>query len=174
LFPLLSTVRAAALALLGLFAGGVFFTVLAPSLADLPGEAYVRYWQALNGDNGRALPPLLLACIGLILAAAIGSRRRGRLTFGLTVAALLLLVLAVAVTLTQMDHLNRLADSWDPAQLPADWADARRRWPAWHNARTLLAVGAFVALLTAQATDRPGPTPDNAPEVPGAMRVSSH
>ena len=67
--------RAAALALLGLFAGGVYFVVIAPSLGRLPGDAYVRYWQALNLDYGQAMPPLLLTCMGLILATAILSAR---------------------------------------------------------------------------------------------------
>jgi uncharacterized membrane protein len=148
-------------ALLGLFAGGVLFVVIAPSLTDLPGAAYVPYWQALNDDYGRAMPPLLLTCMALILTSAILShtRGRGRLTVWLTVTALLLVALTVVVTVTQMEALNRLADAWDPRQLPADWADVRQRWLTWHNLRTVLAVLAFASLLTAQATDRPGPAP---------------
>jgi len=44
--------RAAALLLLGVYAGGVLFVVLAPRLGELPGPAHVRYWQALNLDYG--------------------------------------------------------------------------------------------------------------------------
>ncbi|MEO3930462.1 DUF1772 domain-containing protein [Micromonosporaceae bacterium B7E4] len=170
---LLLTIRTAALVLLGLFAGGVFFVVIAPSLGGLPGEAYVRYWQALNLDYGRAMPPLLLTCMALILTSAILSHRRGGLTFGLTLAALLLVVLAVTVTLTQMDPLNRQADAWDPTQLPTNWADVKQRWLAWHYVRTVLAVAAFVGLLTAHAADQPRPTPDSPPNAPATSLANS-
>ena len=152
-------VRGVALVLLGLFAGGVFFIVIAPSLAKLPGDAYVRYWQALNTDYGRAMPPFLLTCMGLIGVAGILSRGRGRATLSLTLVALLLIVLAVLVTVTQLDSLNRLADTWNPDRLPPDWANARQIWLNWHSVRTALAVLAFVSLLTAQTVDghrRPG------------------
>jgi hypothetical protein len=145
--------RSAALALLGLFAGGVTFLVIAPSLQRLPGEAYVPYWQALNVDYGRAVPPSLLTCMALIGIAAWLSRGRGRVTPAFTVAALVLLVLEAVVTLTQMDGLNRLADSWEPGRLPADWADVRQTWLSWHNVRTVLALAAFGSLLIAHAAD---------------------
>jgi len=148
-----TTLRSAALTLLGLFAGGVFFIVIAPSLGRLPGAAYVRYWQALNTDYGRAMPPFLITCMGLIAAAAALSFRRGRATFGLNLAALGLLVMAVMVTTMELDGLNRLADSWDPDNLPLAWEQVRQRWLSWHLIRTVLAVLAFVSLLGAHTFD---------------------
>ncbi|MER7361805.1 DUF1772 domain-containing protein [Nonomuraea wenchangensis] len=150
----LTASRMLALLLIGLYAGGVVFVVLAPSVARLPGPAYVRYWQALNVDYGRAMPPLLLAGIAALVVAAALSWRRGWFAFGLTAAALILVILTVALTLTGLEPLNRLADAWDPDLLPADWEESRRRWLSLHLVRTALALAAFACLITVQTFDR--------------------
>ena len=149
----LQVTRGASLFLVGLYAGGVLFTVLAPSLADLPGPAYVRYWQALNDDYGRTMPVLLLTAIVCTLVAAVLSRGRGGLVLGLSVLALLLLVSTVVLTLTQMEPLNRLADSWNPDHLPADWSETQKSWLSWHAVRTAVGMAAFASLLAAQTLD---------------------
>ncbi|MGW0590264.1 anthrone oxygenase family protein [Streptosporangium sp. NPDC002607] len=151
---LLEIVRTTATLLLGLFAGGVFFTVLAPSLRGLPGPAYVRYWQALNTDYGRAMPVLLLTCLALLLATCVLSYQRGWLVFGLSIAALLLVTGTIVLSVTQLEPLNQLANSWNADQPPTGWADARERWWNLHTARTVMAVLAFAGLLIAQAVDR--------------------
>ncbi|MEV0597525.1 DUF1772 domain-containing protein [Nonomuraea cavernae] len=153
---LLEVARTGATLLLGLFAGGLVFTVLAPSLRSLPGSAYVRYWQALNTDYRRAMPVLLLTCLVLLLATCVMSYSRGQLVFWLAVTAALLLVATIVLTLTALDPLNQLADSWDADQPPAGWADVRLRWWTLHLVRTAMATVAFVALLIAQVADRAG------------------
>jgi uncharacterized membrane protein len=158
----LEIVRLMATLLLGLFAGGVFFTVLAPSLRSLPGPAYVRYWQALNIDYGRAMPVLLLTCLALLLTTCVLSYQRGWLVFGLSVAALLLLAATIVLTVTQLEPLNQLANSWNADQLPAGWADARRRWWTLHKVRTVMAVTALAGLLVAQTVDQGGSERANA------------
>ncbi|MEW1837833.1 DUF1772 domain-containing protein [Nonomuraea angiospora] len=146
--------RSVALLLVGLYAGGVFFVVIAPSVARLPGPAYVRHWQALNVDYGRAMPPLLMAGIVAMIVVSAVSWRRGWLVFGVSAAALILVILTVVLTLAGLEPLNRIADAWDPDQLPADWQESRRRWLNLHLIRTALALAAFACLITAQAVDR--------------------
>ncbi|SEG97786.1 protein of unknown function [Nonomuraea solani] len=152
--------RMVALLLVGLYAGGVLFAVLAPSVGRMPGPAYVRYWQALNVDYGRAMPPLLLAAIVTLVAVSVLSWRRGWLVFGFSLVALILVVLTVALTLAGMEPLNRIADTWNPDHLPADWEESRQRWFNLHLVRTVLALAAFACLITAQGLDRGEPAPD--------------
>ncbi|GIH26425.1 hypothetical protein Aph01nite_47350 [Acrocarpospora phusangensis] len=151
-------VRIGATALLGLFAGGLVFTVLAPSLRSLPGAAYVRYWQALNADYGRAMPVLLLTCLALLLVTCVMSYSRGGPLLWLSVLASALVVATIVLTLAKLDPLNRLADSWNPDQLPDGWADARTQWWNLHLARTAMATAAFLVLLAVQilTAARPG------------------
>ncbi|GII57325.1 hypothetical protein Pth03_57140 [Planotetraspora thailandica] len=151
---LLTITRPAATLLVGLFAGGTVFILLAPSLTRLPAASYVPYWQALNTDYGRAMPPLLLSALALLAVTSVLSYRHGALVFGLSVAAALLVIAVIILTVTQMDPLNRLADSWTADQPPSDFADIRRHWWGLHTVRTALAMLAFAALLVAQAADR--------------------
>ncbi|MFI6393264.1 DUF1772 domain-containing protein [Nonomuraea sp. NPDC050540] len=146
--------RVVALLLVGLYAGGVVFVVLAPSVARLPGPAYVRYWQALNTDYGRAMPPLMLAGIAALVVVAAWSWRRGWFAFGLVAAALIMVILAVVLTLTGLDSLNRVVDGWDPDLLPDGWEESRRRWLGLHLVRSALALAAFACLVIAQTFDR--------------------
>lgn len=154
--PLLTIVRLAATSSVGLFAGGTLFTVLAPSLTRLSASSYVPYWQALNTDYGRAMPPLLLGTLALLVTTSALSYRRGPLVFGLSAASVLLVTAVIVLTLTHLDPLNRLADTWTAERYPSDWAEVRRRWWNLHVIRTALAVLAFVALLVAQAADQGG------------------
>ncbi|MGW3342932.1 DUF1772 domain-containing protein [Nonomuraea rubra] len=153
----LTVLRAAGLALVGLYAGGVLFVVIAPSVARLPGPAYVRYWQALNADHGRTMPPLLLTTVAILLVAAVISWRHGRLVFVLGAAAVILVVLTIVLTVAALEPLNQLANTWDPDRLPAGWDESRERWARLHLVRTALALAAFACLITAQFLDRSHP-----------------
>ncbi|MFI6925426.1 anthrone oxygenase family protein [Nonomuraea spiralis] len=151
---LLAASRMVASLLVGLYAGGVVFVVLAPSVARLPGPAYVRYWQALNVDYGRAMPPLLLAGVAALIVVTALSWRRGWVVLGVSTAALIMVILTVVLTLTGLEPLNRVADAWDPDLLPADWHESRRRWLNLHLVRTALALAAFACLIAVQTFDR--------------------
>jgi uncharacterized membrane protein len=150
----LTVTRSIALLLVGLYAGGVLFVVLAPSAGRLPGPTYVRHWQALNNDYGRVMPPLLLTSVLALVIATALSWQRDRLVFVLSAGALVLVVLTIVLTVTTMEPLNRLADSWDPDHLPHTWPEVRHRWAALHLVRTLLAVVAFACITLTQVIDR--------------------
>ena len=149
----LTVTRSIALLLVGLYAGGLLFVVLAPSAGRLPGSAYVRHWQALNTDYGRVMPPMLLTSVLALIITTALSGHRGALVFALSAGALVLVVLTIVLTVVVMDPLNRLADSWDPDHLPPTWPEVRHRWAALHLVRTLLAVAAFAGLTLTQVID---------------------
>lgn len=148
-------VRAVSLLLVGLYAGGVFFGVIAPSVHRLPGDAYIRYWQAENADYGRAMPILVLGGLFATVAAAVLSFEHRMAVGMLTVLGVVLLAATLVVTLVRLEPLNRLADAWDPARPPGSWHEARATWLRWHLVRTVLVVAAFAVLLVAQALDGP-------------------
>lgn len=127
--------------------------VLAPSVSRIPGPAYVRYWQALNADYGRHMPPLLLISVAALLVVAVLSWQRGWLVFGLSTAALILVALTVTLTVAGMEPLNQVANAWDPDALPDGWDGIRQRWFNLHLVRTGLALAAFACLIVAQTAD---------------------
>lgn len=153
MFSVALILRVVSLLLVGLYAGGVFFTVIAPSVNTLPGETYVRYWQAENVDYGRAMPILVLGGLVATVATAILSRGHGVPVALLTILAAVLIATTMVVTLVSMEPLNREADAWDPRGLPESWEAARAQWLQWHLVRSVCAVTAFGCLVVAQAID---------------------
>lgn len=162
---LLEITRTASTFIVGLYADGVLFFSLAPSVGQLPAASYLPYWQALNGDFARAMPPLLIVGLVLLIVTCVSQFRYSRLIFGLTVVATALVAGTIVLTVTQLEPLNQLANGWRVDQLPGDWDDVRTQWWRLHTARTVLAMLAFAALLVAYATEK-----INAPE--GATRKS--
>jgi len=154
---LLQIVRAGGTLLLGLFAGGMFCLLLAPSLRELPAPAYIRYWQALNADYPRTMPPLLLTALVLLLLAWALSYRRGWWVFGLTGGAALLVAATIVLIVTQLEPINHVADTWSPDAPPGDWTELWDRWWRLHYVRTVLVLVAFAAMLAVQVIDRPHP-----------------
>lgn len=148
---LLQITRSASTLIVGLYAGGVLFFSLAPSVGRLPAASYLPYWQALNGDYARTLPPLLLSGLVLLIATCVLQFGQRRLTFWLTVAATAMVAATIALTVSQLEPLNQLANGWSVDQIPVDWEDARDQWWGLHTMRTVLAVIAFVTLLAAGA-----------------------
>ncbi len=151
---LLRITRYAATLVVGLYAGGVFFFSLAPSVGRLPATSYLPYWQALNADYGRAMPPLLLLGIALLVVNSALLYPRDRRAFGLTVAATVMVAATIALSVSQLDPLNQLANGWSVDQLPDDWEDVRTHWWALHTMRTVLAVLGFATLLAAGDLDQ--------------------
>jgi len=152
--PTLAVTRSIALLLIGLYAGGVVFVVLAPSAGRLPGPSYVRQWQALNTDYGRVMPPLLLTSVLALVVTTVLTWHHGRSVLLLGAGALLLVVFTIVITVVAMEPLNRIADSWDPDGLPTGWQQVRERWSSLHLVRTVSAVLAFACLTVSQAIDR--------------------
>lgn len=146
---LVQVVRFVSLMLVGLYAGGVFFTVIAPTVQRLPGDAYVRYWQALNTDYRRAMPKLIIPALVATVGSALLARTDGVVVVILFAVSASLLGGTVVMTLRGLDPLNRSADAWDPTGPPADWEAARSTWQQLHLVRTALAIAAFAALLLA-------------------------
>ena len=43
--------------------------------------------------------------------------------------------------------IDEMMAGWTPATLPADWAQVRDRWEAYHTVRTFLSLGGIAATL---------------------------
>lgn len=103
------------------------------------------------------MPVLLLSCIAALVATAVLAARRGRLVMTLTVTTTVLVVATVLLTVTRMEPLNEIANSWDPDRLPTDWASTLEAARRWHSVRVVLAVAAFGCLLVSQVLDTTEP-----------------
>ncbi|MFF1720368.1 anthrone oxygenase family protein [Streptomyces sviceus] len=133
----------------GLAAGGMMIAVLggAPLLLSLPTERYVPTHQFMVTRFDPFMPGCMLTALlcDLVLAVAAPSARATTLF----VAAALLLVGAIVVSLTKNVPINRWIATVDPEALPPDWEqiDPRVRWSNWNRVRTVLVVFALTVLV---------------------------
>ncbi|MEV4702084.1 DUF1772 domain-containing protein [Actinoplanes sp. NPDC049316] len=137
----------------GFAAGGLMISSLggAPLLLALPTDRYVPVHQFLVTRFDPFMPISMSAALVFDLALTLTGPSGGfRLLTGL---AAVLLVCAMAVSLTKNVPINRWISTLDPERLPADWdrLDPRVRWRNWNLVRTVLAVCALVVNVCAVA-----------------------
>ena len=77
------------------------------------------------------------------------SSRDGRTwAFRGTLAAGVLMVAALIITLTVNVPIDNLIKTWTLETLPSDWAGIRDHWEAFHCLRTWISIAGFAALVT--------------------------
>jgi uncharacterized membrane protein len=135
----------------GLAAGGLMISSLggAPLLLILPTDQYVPVHQFLVTRFDPFMPISL--CAGLIADVILTFTAAGSTAPALTGTASVLLLIAVAVSLTKNVPINKWVSRLDPAALPDNFErlDPRVRWRNWNLVRTALAVAALVANVVA-------------------------
>jgi quinol-cytochrome oxidoreductase complex cytochrome b subunit len=141
---------------LGGVLAGVALTVLVLELAlrRLDGPGYVRVRQAeflwFTWFVGAVLVLTLVAVVLLVLHA----RKVRSASLRPAVVALVLLLLAVAVTLAVNGPINVEQLAWNAQAPPADWASVRDRWQVAHAVRVVLILIAL-GYLSAAVMDGP-------------------
>lgn len=132
----------------GLLAGVLFAVALSvvPAFLAMPPAGYVEVHQLIGRHFDRVMPPLVLTCTAadLVLAFSAGSQYRA-----LFAVAAGLQAGVSAISQFGNVPINRSVKRLSPSNLPADWHDPRRRWRAWHLARTCLALLACLANVCA-------------------------
>jgi uncharacterized membrane protein len=101
---------------------------------------------------GRAMPVLTIAAVGSLIAVTISAESLAAQAFA--IAALVLWIGVIVVTLVVNAPVNAEAARWDPESPPDDWQAKRDRWHRGQTARTPLAVASFVCLALAVQWER--------------------
>jgi uncharacterized membrane protein len=130
----------------GLAAGGLMISALggAPLLLTLSTEQYIPIHQFLVTRFDPFMPIALMTGLGADVALTATAPNAAARALAGTAAVLLLA--AVAVSVTKNVPINRWVSRLDPQSPPANWAtvDPRLRWRNWNLVRTALAVLALV------------------------------
>jgi uncharacterized membrane protein len=72
----------------------------------------------------------------------------------LALAALVLMVAVMVITLAVEVPIDNMIATWTEATLPSDWEQIRARWATFHALRTFLSLGAVAAAVGAALTIR--------------------
>jgi uncharacterized membrane protein len=70
---------------------------------------------------------------------------------GLVVAAAVLLIVSVIMSVLLLVPINDRGKTWTPDNRPADWKEQMNRWDRYHYVRVAVIVAAFALLVTALA-----------------------
>jgi uncharacterized membrane protein len=138
--------------LLALVAGRAFWVWLGESPFGMTGATYIDFFQHL--DQRIALPIAIIGILGPLLAGVSAAvMKADRPVFYFLVAACVLGVIGVLVTVAINAPINEQIADWKPAALPAGYEDVLQTWWTWHIVRMIASVAAmcaaFLALLVA-------------------------
>ncbi len=122
------------------------------AMLEVDGPTYATV-QSLFNENVRHLMFFSFFFGGGALSALalLGNLRRWKtVTFWLLAAACVIYILGVIVFTAQVNlPLNAYTESWDPQNLPADWASVRAQWNSANAIRVVTSGLAFVLGLLA-------------------------
>ena len=144
----------------GTFAGVLLAAALAvsPSLALLDAPDYVLVKQAQIRILQVSMTLISTAYTVFAVAVLVMQRKqRSRAVFRLTLAARVLVVLALVYSGPTDIAYNQDILRWDPASPPARWSEVRDAWDFSNRVRTVPSMRAFV-LQTVALLHVPPPT----------------
>lgn len=98
---------------------------------------------------------------------------RSKVAAWLALAALLLMIAVMAITLIVEVPIDNLIANWTEATLPSDWQEIRAQWAAFHTLRTFLSLGAVAAAVAAALTIRPLNQPERFADAPRSSVAST-
>lgn len=154
---MLTLVHFATLLLFALVVSQPFFYLLAlGAVSDsLSGPTYVEMRQAINRVMNRRLVPLYVATLVSALLLCGLAARAGALGLALgSAGAIVGLAIDAVLAVRRNVPINNVMDTWNTADLPAEWADHRRRWRDAFATRQAVLAAAFACLLTGTLAGR--------------------
>jgi uncharacterized membrane protein len=126
---------------------GTWFS-LSRSIASITPTTFLEVGNTMIANLGGPMSILMpAACMSLALVMVLLYRHGYRTGFWLTTMALVLLVAALAITLTVNVPIDGQIRGWTVDTLPPDWMAIRDRWEFYHGLRTVLSIAALGCLF---------------------------
>jgi uncharacterized membrane protein len=141
----------AALFLLALVTGvfwGTWFT-LTRSIETFSAGEFIHIGQTIIQNVAWPMRILMPGCILFMIMSVSLITRKNSTGFYLGIAACLLIVVALLITLLVEVPIDNQIKTWTTATIPADWTMMRARWQVFHTARTFLSLASLASLTLA-------------------------
>jgi uncharacterized membrane protein len=140
-----------ALFLLALVTGifwGTWFT-LTRSIETFSPAEFIHIGKTIIANVAWPMRILMPACIlFMVLAAGLYPEKKSP-GFFLNVAACLLIIVALLITLLVEVPIDNQIKTWAAETTPSDWEAIRERWQYFHTARTFVSLASFGSLAIA-------------------------
>jgi uncharacterized membrane protein len=129
---------------------GTWFS-LSRSITSITPAAFLEIGHTMIANLGGPMSLLMPATIiSMLVLVVVLYRRHDKVAFVWAAAALGLLVVSTAITLSVNVPIDSQIAGWTVGTLPADWERIRNRWEFYHGLRTALTlVGAACLFASA-------------------------
>jgi uncharacterized membrane protein len=119
---------------------GTWFS-LSRSIASITPATFLEVGHTMIANLGGPMSVLIPVTIVSVLVLVVALyRRHDRAAFVLAAAALGLLAVSTAITLSVNVPIDDQIAGWTVGTLPADWDRIRNRWEFYHGLRTALTL----------------------------------
>jgi uncharacterized membrane protein len=112
---------------------------LARTMTSYNAATFLADGQHMIENLGTIMAVLMISAvvIGLVVVLLL-FRSRSPIAAWLAVAALLLMIAVLVITVAVEVPIDNMIATWTDATLPQDWQDIRARWAAFHTLRTFV------------------------------------
>jgi uncharacterized membrane protein len=122
---------------------GTWFS-LSRSIASIRPETFLDVGHTMIANLGGPMSVLMpAALVSSVLLLIVLFRQRGGAAFNLALAAFVLMIGALAVTLAVNVPIDYEINQWTATTLPPDWMTMRDRWQLYHTIRTFVSIAAL-------------------------------
>jgi uncharacterized membrane protein len=137
---------------------------LARNMTEYDARTFLADGQHMIDNLATVMAVLMIASTVAGLALTVLLFRRGpSVARWLALAAFVLMVGVLVVTLAVEVPIDNKIKDWTVTTLPSDWEDTRSRWATFHTLRTFLSLGAVAAAVAAALTTPSGDSPNPEP-----------
>jgi uncharacterized membrane protein len=127
---------------------GTWFS-LSRSIASITPETFLETGRAIIQNLAWPMRILMPSAILTNLAVLfLLFRSKQTKAFGVSLAGLLLFIVALVITLLVNVPIDNEIRQWMLATLPSNWEEIRDRWQLYHTIRTFLSLAGFGCALS--------------------------
>lgn len=131
----------------GIFWGPWF--ALHRSMADFPALEFLHITRTMVRNLGMPMRILMPSCIAAMAASTWFYPDRQSAGFYFSIAALVLSIIALVVTMAVEVPIVKQIDRWTDSTIPEDWQSLRDRWLSFHIIRVCSSLCSFACLVIA-------------------------
>ena len=131
----------------GIFWGPWF--ALHRSMADFSFAEFLHITKTMVRNLATPMRILMPSCILFMGLSAIYYPDKGSAGFYFSIAALLLSILALIVTIAVEVPIVKEIDGWSATAMPESWQSLRDKWLRFHVVRVVSSLASFASLVIA-------------------------
>ena len=151
------TMHFIALFLLVLVAGvfwGTWFT-LTRSIESFSAAEFIHIGKVIIANVAAPMRAIMPSCIAAIILSLWLYEDKKQTGFYFLIMSLALILVTLLITLLILVPIDNSLKEWTASNVPGNWEAIRDRWSAYHAARTLTSLAAFMCYSVAILITKP-------------------